>query len=75
MSTSEKYERKKERRKIQIDDTELTYNKYIYYIDADEIPGFLLLLKIISSPRAVNISLSFTSENIGVVMVTNTVSQ
>ena len=45
---------------------------YIYYIDTDEIPGFFLSLKIISSSRAVKILfLSFTWENIGVAMVTN----
>ena len=42
----------------------------IYYIDTDEIPGFFLLLKIISSSRAVKI-LSFTCEDVGVAMVTN----
>ena len=49
----------------------------IYYIDTDEITGFLFLLKkIISSTCAVNISfLSFTCENIGVVMVKNMISQ
>ena len=29
--------------------------KFVYYIDTDEIPGFLLSLKVISSPRAVKI--------------------
>ena len=46
--------------------------KNIYYIDTDEIPGFFLLLKIISLSRAVKIPfLSFTREDIGVAMVTN----
>ena len=41
------------------------------YIDIDEIPGFLLLLKNhIFARAAVNIS-SFTGENVGVVMVLN----
>ena len=35
--------------------TTLSLLKRLYYIDTDEIPGFLLLLKIISSPRAVKI--------------------
>ena len=48
----------------------------IYFIDTDKIPGFLLLLKIISSSRAVNILfLSLTCEDIGVAMVTNIISQ
>ena len=52
--------------------------KNIYYIDTDEIPGFFLLLKIISSSRAVKILhvfLYFTCEDIGVAMVTNMISQ
>ena len=58
------------------------YHIMFHYIDSDEIPGFLPLLKnhiftARSEPRAImNISfLSFTCENIGVVMVTNTISQ
>ena len=47
-----------------------------YFIDTDEIPGFFLLLKIISLSRAVKILfLSFTCEDIGVAMVTNMISQ
>ena len=43
-----------------------------YYIVSDEIPEFFLLLKIISSSRAVKILfLSFTCEDISVAMVTN----
>ena len=43
---------------------------FISYIDTDEIPGFLLLLKIRSLVRTVKIQfLSFTCEDIGVVMV------
>ena len=46
------------------------------HIDTNEIPGFLLSLKNHISPHKVNISfLSFTCENIGVVMVTKTISQ
>ena len=42
-----------------------------YYIDIDEIPGFLLLLKnYIFTARS-----EVTCEDIGVVMVTNTISQ
>ena len=45
---------------------------FFYYIDTDEIPGFFLLLKIISSSRAVKILfLSFTCEDIGLAIVTN----
>ena len=48
----------------------------VYYIDTDEIPGFFLLLKNISSSCAVKIPfLSFTCEDIGVAMVTNMISQ
>ena len=48
----------------------------IYYIDTDEIPGFFLLLKIISSSCAVKIPFSsFTCEDNGVAMVTNMISQ
>ena len=47
---------------------------FLYYIDTDEIPEFFLLLKIIFSSRAVKVLfLSFTCENIGVAMVTNTI--
>ena len=47
-----------------------------YYIDTDELPGFFLLLKIISSSNAVKIIfLSFTCEDIGVAVVTNIISQ
>ena len=50
-------------------------HRQVCYVDTDEIPGFFLSLKIISSLREVNIPfLSFTCENIGVVMVTNTIS-
>ena len=64
---------------VQVRDKSLDYRTTVandfYYIDTDEIPGFLLLLKNHIFP-AVNISfLSFTCENIGVVMVTNTISQ
>ena len=51
-------------------------NTSLYYIYTDEIPGFFLLLKIISSSRAVKILfLSFTCEDIGVAMVTNFLEQ
>ena len=45
----------------------------IYYIDTDEIPGFLLSLKrLYRHPRAMKILfLSFTCEDSGVAMVTN----
>ena len=43
-------------------------NKFFYYIDTDEIPGVFLLLKN-------HIFISFTCEDIGVAMVTNTISQ
>ena len=48
----------------------------LYYIDIYELPGFLLLLKNhIFTARSEHIILSFTCEDIGVVMVTNTISQ
>ena len=51
-------------------------NKYIYYIDTDKMPGFFVLLKSLSSSRAVKILFSsFTCEDIGVAMVTNMISQ
>ena len=47
-----------------------------YYIDTDEILGFFLSQKIISSSCAVKILFSsFTCEDIGVAMVTNMISQ
>ena len=47
----------------------------IYYMDIDEILGFFSK-KIIYSPHAVKILFSsFTCKDIGVVMVTNTISQ
>ena len=51
--------------------------KDFYYIDTDEIPGFFLLLKIISSSRATVkiLFLSFQCEDVGVAMVTNMISQ
>ena len=49
---------------------------YYIYIDTDEIPGFVLLLKNHISPRAVKILfLSFMCEDIGVAMVTNIITQ
>ena len=43
-----------------------------YYIDADEIPGFFLLLKKhIFIARSEDTIISFTCEDIGVAMVTN----
>ena len=49
----------------------------IYYIHTDEIPGFFLLLKnhifIACSEDTIKIFLSFTCEDIGVAMVTNTI--
>ena len=52
------------------------YWSILYYTDTDEIPGFFLLIKVVSSLRAVKILfLSFTFEDIGVVMVTNMIGQ
>ena len=46
-----------------------------YFINTCEIPGFLLLLKIIFSSHAVNILfLSFTCEDIGVAIVTKMIT-
>ena len=48
----------------------------VYFIDTDEIPGFFLSLKIISSSRAVKILLLFlTFQDIGVAMVANMINQ
>ena len=48
----------------------------VYYIDTDEITGFFLLPKLISSSSAVKILfLSIRCEDIGVAMVTNIISQ
>ena len=47
---------------------------FIINIDTDEIPGFFLLQKIISSSCTVKILfLSFMCEDVGVAMVTNTI--
>ena len=48
----------------------------VYYIDTDKIPGFFRSLKITSSSHSVKILfLSFTFENIGVIMITNLISR
>ena len=53
-----------------------TVDNVFCYIDTVEMPGFLLLLKIISAQRTVKIQyLSFTCEDIGVAMVTNRITQ
>ena len=63
--------------KIQRTSKDPTSNKAFYYVDIDEIPGFLLLLKNhIFTVRIVKIlCLSFTCEDIGVAMVTNIITQ
>ena len=53
-----------------------TVSKLFYYIDTDEIPGFLLLRKNhIFTARSEDTIFSFTCEDIGVVMVTKMISQ
>ena len=47
-----------------------------YYIDTDEVPGFLLLLKnYIFTARSEDTIFIFTCEDIGVAMVTNIIIQ